>query len=145
MSNWSPRFETGHAQIDAEHREFFRQLHGLKQAVEAGAGREQITELIIILQKYVLGHFAREEAHMQAVNCPAQEMNCTAHRLFAEKLDHWLELLSYSGTSVTMLLDIHRESIAWIENHILNIDCRLRGCTIKAPPPPRTDGPTLPS
>jgi hypothetical protein len=38
------------------------------------------------------------------------------------------------GTPVSMLLDVHRESIAWIEAHILNVDCRLRGCTSKTAP-----------
>lgn len=139
MTAWNARLETGHANIDAEHREFFRQLDGLKSAVDGGAGREQIAELIIILQKYVLGHFAREEAHMQLVQCPALHANCSAHRLFAEKLDHWLDILSMSGTPLTVLLDVHRESIAWIENHILHIDCQLRGCTVSAaalPTPP---------
>jgi len=134
MTTWSARFETGHPQIDAEHREFIRQLQALKAAIDAGAGREQTVELIVILQKYALGHFAREEAHMLNVKCPATGANCSAHREFARKLDGWLELLSYSGTPVSLLLEVHRESIQWIENHILNIDCRLRGCTAGDPP-----------
>ncbi len=135
MTTWNERFETGHAQIDAEHQEFFRQLQALKVAVEAGAGRERVVELIGILQKYVLGHFAREEAHMARVACPALGANCAAHRDFALKLDRWLEILTMSGTQVSMLLDVHRESISWIEAHIINIDCRLRGCSSKEPAP----------
>ncbi|MCX6954655.1 MAG: hemerythrin domain-containing protein [Verrucomicrobia bacterium] len=134
MTTWNERFETGHAQIDAEHREFFRQLNALKGAVESGAGRERVVDLITILQTYVLGHFAREEAHMARVDCPALQANCAAHRDFALKLEHWLELLTMSGTPVSMLLDVHRESIGWIEAHIINIDCRLRGCVSKGSP-----------
>ncbi len=128
MTSWSSRFETGHPQIDAEHRELFVHLNALKAAVDAGAGRERTVELIVILQKYALGHFAREESHMRRVNCPARDQNCAAHRDFSRKLDGWLDLLTFSGTPVSVLLDVHRESIAWIESHIVNVDCQLRGC-----------------
>jgi len=98
MSHWNSRFETGHVVIDAEHREFLRQLDLLKHAIDDGAGTEKVVDLIVVLQHYVLGHFAREEAHMLRVGCPAHEANCAAHREFALKFDHWLELLTYAGT-----------------------------------------------
>lgn len=132
MTTWSHRFETGHPRIDAEHREFFHQLDTLKTAIDQGAGRERVAELVVILQKYALGHFAREEAHMHRVACPALRENCTAHREFARRLDSWLELLTTSGTPVSVLLDVHRESTAWIESHIVTVDCRLRGCAESA-------------
>jgi len=128
MTQWSPHLETGHAQVDSEHRELLAQLQALKTAVDDGAGREQIVELIKILQAYVLGHFAREEAHMRRVNCPAAHLNQAAHREFAHRLDGWLILLSASGSPVSMLLDVHREACGWIEEHILNCDCQLRRC-----------------
>lgn len=131
MITWSERFETGQAQIDAEHREFFAQINALKEAVDRGAGRERIVELVILLQKYSLGHFAREEAHMQRIACPAAKENTCAHREFSAKLDGWLELLTMSGAPVSFLVDVQREATAWIEAHILNVDCRMRGCRLK--------------
>ncbi len=133
MSHWNAHFETGHLSIDAEHREFLRQLDALKEAIDAGAGREKVVELIVVLQRYVLGHFAREEAHMRRVGCPAHDANCAAHREFALKFDRWLELLTYGGTPVSLLLEVHRESLAWINHHILKVDCALRGCPTHGP------------
>ncbi len=128
MKLWDERFATGHQQIDDEHRSFCSQLDGIKQAIAEGAGREQIVQLIVVLQKYALRHFAREEAYMLRVNCPAQKANCTAHRELEAKLERWLELLTMSGAPVSVLSDVHRESTSWIADHILNIDCQLRGC-----------------
>jgi hemerythrin-like metal-binding protein len=130
MITWSPRLETGHAQIDAEHRELIEKLAVLKQVIEAGAGRERIVELINLLQRYVLGHFAREETHMHRTGCPAYEENRTAHRVFERKLEGWLELLTTGSVPVSLLLDVHRESSAWIEAHILKCDCQLRSCRL---------------
>jgi hypothetical protein len=65
---------------------------------------------------------------MVKVNCPAHGANCKAHREFSEKLDGWLELLTYRGTPVSLMLDVQRESVEWITSHITRIDCCLRDC-----------------
>ena len=124
-------FETGHEQVDAEHREFFRQLDALQLAIDAGAGRGRIVELITILQKYARGHFAREEAHMHRVGCPAAGLNCAAHREFSRKLDAWLDLLTVGSAPLSVMRDIQRESTDWIMAHISKIDCRLRSCAAR--------------
>jgi len=128
MPSWNPRFETGHLLIDAEHQEFFRRLDAVRAAIDAGDGRDRIIDMVVILQKYTLGHFSREEAHMRRVHCPALAHNCTAHREFARRMDAWLKLLATGTESVSLLLDIHHEATAWIEQHIVNVDCQLRGC-----------------
>lgn len=128
MPRLHPNLETGHAQIDAEHCEFIERLGAMRDAIDRGAGREQIVELIVILQKYALLHFSSEEAYMQRVGCPAFEVNCAAHRDFAQKLDAWLELLGTSGSSVSLLSDIQREASSWMLGHIVNVDCTLRSC-----------------
>jgi hemerythrin len=128
MKQWNETLETGHRQIDGEHQEFFRQLRVLKEAMDLGAGRERIVELIVLLQKYVLGHFAREEAYMRKVACPTLALNVEEHRKFAAKFERWLDLLTMGGAPVSVMIDVHRESSAWIENHITHVDCGLRGC-----------------
>ena len=124
-------FETGHEQVDAEHRELLRQLDALQEAVDAGAGRGRMVELITILQKYAQGHFAREEAHMHRVACPAAGRNCAAHREFARKLDAWLDLLTVGSAPLSVMRDVQRESTDWIKFHITKVDCRLRSCATK--------------
>jgi hemerythrin len=133
MITWTHELETGHEQIDAEHREFIRQLNELKAAIDAGAGTERTVELIVLLQKYALGHFAREENLMLRVGCPSHKRNCAAHAEFEAKLSGWLELLTYSGTPVSLVSEVHRESVAWIGAHIRNVDCGLRGCPRELP------------
>ncbi|AOS44459.1 hypothetical protein Verru16b_01521 [Lacunisphaera limnophila] len=136
MPSWNPRLETGHPHIDAEHQEFFRRLDALRDAINASGGREQIIDLIVILQKYTIGHFSREEAYMHRVNCPGLTANCAAHRDFARRLDSWLHLLTTGTEPVSLLRDIHHEATTWIESHILGIDCQLRGCRMPDSAPP---------
>ena len=131
MNSWNESLETGHPTVDAEHRELIRQLEGVSMAVEAGAGLANVTELIVILQRYAHGHFSREEAHMLRVSCPAHGANCIAHREFSARLDRWLELLTQRGTPMSLILDVQRESVAWIRQHITRIDCQLRHCALR--------------
>jgi hemerythrin len=68
---------------------------------------------------------------MLQVRCSAHSENCTAHREFIRRLDGWLELLTFGSTPISVLRDIQQQSTAWIEDHIVRIDCRLRGCPLK--------------
>ena len=133
MSSLPPRLATGHAKIDDQHCQFLGHLAVLKDAIDGGAGREKIVELITLLQQYALVHFADEEAYMDRVGCPALAENTAAHREFARKLDGWLMLLSTGGSSVSLLVDIQRESTAWMLAHISGVDCKLRGCHAPLP------------
>ena len=76
---------------------------------------------------------------MHRVGCPALAENAAAHREFAQKLEGWFLLLSMSGTPVSLLLDVQREASHWIAAHIVQVDCKLRGCrkvAAELPPPP---------
>jgi len=128
MEPLNKKLQTGHEKIDQQHCRFLQHLKTLKEVIEAGAGRERIAEMITLLQQYALIHFADEEEYMTLVGCPALIENRAAHREFSHKMDGWLELLSSSGSSVTLLLDIQRESSAWMLAHIASVDCKLKSC-----------------
>lgn len=134
MSTWLESYTTGHPQIDADHREFFRRADKLRTAIEQDAGPEKVAELLALLQEHALIHFQREEALMKRVGCRSHKKNCAAHHEFARKLEGWTQLLCLSGSSASLLADIHRESTRWMAEHISGIDCDLSSC-----PHTRTD------
>jgi len=128
MISWSSTLETGHAIVDNDHKKLIDQLNALSDALHRGEGREQITGMIVFLNSYAREHFAREEAHMQRIGCSAFEENRRAHDQFVAKLDGWVAKLRSAGASTGLVLEVHREASAWIRNHILACDCKLRGC-----------------
>jgi len=133
MIDWSERFDTGDPQIDADHREFFRRIEALKTAFAGGAPANRATELLKLLHEHALAHFQREEHAMARANCGAHHANCAAHQEFARKLEGWTQLLCLSGATPSLVEDIHRESAAWMQHHILRVDCQLRGCLRHSP------------
>lgn len=128
MITWSESLSTSHENIDAEHKMLIKSLNDLDQAMKKGAGRDQITASVLFLENYVAGHFAREEAYMLKVKCPSFADNCKAHRELKQKLANWKNLLTKEGASTTLVLEIYNETSDWITNHILKIDCKLKGC-----------------
>lgn len=128
MISWSSALETGHDFVDADHKKLIAQLNALSDALHRGEGKESIMGMLIFLNSYAREHFAREEAHMQRVGCPAHAENCRAHADFVAKLETWITRLKSAGASTSLVLDVHREASAWIRNHIVGVDCKLRGC-----------------
>lgn len=128
MPQWSEKFETGDPQIDADHREFFLRVEALRLAIESGHAAERAAELLTLLHEHALAHFQREESTMERSGCPAHGENCTAHAEFARKLEGWTQLICLTPPTPSLVEDIHREASAWMSQHILRIDCRLRGC-----------------
>ncbi len=129
MIPWTTALETGHPVIDDDHRKLIASLNELDAALQKGAGKDMIVPLIGFLNRYTREHFAREEAHMARVQCPAATANIKSHRDFAAKLDGWLAKLQ-SGPSLSLVLEVHRETSQWIRGHILSVDCKLRGCRL---------------
>jgi hemerythrin-like metal-binding protein len=129
MIPWTPALETGHPVIDDDHKKLIASLNELEAALKNGSGKEQIVPLIAFLNRYAREHFAREETHMAHVNCPSALSNKQAHKEFIARLDGWLTKLQ-SGASLPLVLEVHREVSKWIGAHIVNIDCKLRGCKL---------------
>ena len=125
MINWNSTLETGVAVIDNDHRTLIEQINLLEEALQQGAGKDRLGELVAFLDKYTRMHFAREEALMTERKCPVSGLNCTAHLLLLQKLDAWNNRLNASGATTSLVLEINREMGAWITQHIIKIDCRI--------------------
>jgi hemerythrin len=131
MITWTPTLETGHPIVDNDHKQLVNQLNALSDALHRGEGQDQIMGMIVFLNSYARDHFAREEAHMDRVRCPSAAENRKAHAQFVAKLDGWVVRLRAAGATTSLVLEVHREASAWIRNHILACDCKLRGCATR--------------
>lgn len=85
LLDWSPRLATGIELLDAQHREIFRWFAELDTAAA-----EQRTLLAVYtmtrLNRYMLDHFAAEEAVMRAAGFPGLARHVAQHHAFRERL-----------------------------------------------------------
>ena len=128
MIIWNSSLETGNAVVDHEHQVLFAQFNALEDALKTDTTKEELGPLIAFLIQYVRTHFTHEEGIMQTVQCPAAGQNCTAHRAFIGKLSAWLARLNTGGPTTSLGVEIHREMTVWFQEHIVKVDCQLRGC-----------------
>ena len=128
MIAWNASLATGNSVVDNDHKALFAQINALEDALKMGTAKEQLGQMIGFLNKYVREHFAREEDIMRTVKCPASGQNCTAHQALVEKLDGWVTRLNTGGATTSLVLEIYRESSAWLRQHIVSVDCQLRAC-----------------
>lgn len=126
MPHWSQELETGDARIDAEHREIYDRLNEIGAAIDRGSDPEALTRLITLLLDYAYLHFHHEEHAMACARCPFHERNCTAHRLFIERVKTWLVIVNSGTAPISLISDIYREGCTWIEHHIATVDSGLR-------------------
>jgi hemerythrin-like metal-binding protein len=128
MITWSAALETGHPIIDRDHRQLVDTLNTLEEAIKKGAGKEEMHKIIGFLNTYTREHFKREEAYTLQVRCPNHAENIQAHAELIKKLDGWVEHLNSTGSTISLVLGVYRETNQWIQQHILKVDCKLRGC-----------------
>lgn len=127
MIEWTEALSTGNAQIDNDHRQLIGCVNELGDGLMNGEGRERLATAVGFLAKYANTHFAREEAHMVRIKCPFHGANCEAHRLFAARIQNWVDRVNESDPTA-LALEIYLGSADWLREHILKIDCRLREC-----------------
>ena len=128
MIKWSPQFETGLPELDADHRNIIRQLNALEDSLGNRAPNEQIRRLLAFLDDYLRRHFEQEEKRVSCYVCPARERNKEEHRQFIEKLDRWLDRINLAtDAQLTELVGLVQHEIAtWIVQHIGATDCKFK-------------------
>ena len=71
--NWTEDIAVGVELIDEQHRNLFEHLNNFVDAIDNGAGTDEIEKVVGFLDKYVIEHFDTEEMMMKEVSCPDME------------------------------------------------------------------------
>ena len=125
---WDVSLQTDVAEVDDQHRELFRQVDQLHEAILQGRGRDEIARIIDFLQKYVVDHFAAEERIMDELACPAAAANKRAHAEFLTTFTAFRRQFDEQGAKTTLVLEMYEKLTRWLVAHIAGIDKQLSGC-----------------
>ncbi|MFZ5832310.1 MAG: bacteriohemerythrin [Planctomycetota bacterium] len=122
---WDQSFATGSIVVDNQHKELFRQIAGLSDAMKAGKGRDELKKLVNFLGDYVVKHFTEEEAIMEKCKSPIAAANKRAHAEFLERFQQLRTKFESGSASVSVVLEIHDLVNNWLIKHIKAIDTQL--------------------
>ena len=117
---WSPSYETGIQEIDAQHKKLVEILNALYDAMGKGQANKVLGKLLDDLVKYTVVHFATEERLFRQYGYPEAAIHKKEHDALtaqAKKLqaDFAAGKVSLSLTVGTFLKD-------WLSHHILQAD-----------------------
>lgn len=130
MLQWTKEFETGHAQIDAEHHTLIEYINRLEEMSYAtNPSRQQaefLLKLVDFVEDYTRVHFSHEENCMARHKCPAYGENKAAHQEFLEFFQKFKRRFEAEGCRQEVLQELHEACSAWIRGHILRIDVQIK-------------------
>ncbi|PID72190.1 MAG: hypothetical protein CSB34_03810 [Desulfobulbus propionicus] len=84
---WKSEYESGHAEIDAQHRELVTQASVLMELIVTNSEQEKIKEGIGAISVALAKHFQYEESVLAGTSYPDLESHSKEHQMLLEKLD----------------------------------------------------------
>jgi hemerythrin-like metal-binding protein len=113
--NWLTRYETGIAEIDAQHFRLFEVVNELIEAFRRGDPNSQAAEVIDYLVNFTEEHFKTEEAWMERQHFPGREAHRKEHRDFMSQI---FELKGRFDSGESLTLEVTVLLADWLEYHI---------------------------
>lgn len=122
---WTPDLSVGVEEIDEQHRELFRRINQLVEAVKKSECKYIIGGVMKFLHEYAVEHFGDEEAIMSRHGYPGYRAHRAQHAGFIEGLAAMEEELRNETSSYTRSVYTNQMVVDWIINHISKLDKEL--------------------
>lgn len=118
---WSNSLSTGLLWQDTQHKELFRRINNLLEAMNVGRGKEEVVKLFKFLDDYFVVHFEAEEKAMGKFNYPHMVSHLAEHTRFIEDISK-LSAECKDNISTGLVIKVQRQVVDWLINHIGGID-----------------------
>lgn len=128
---WSPGLSTGVPWQDKQHKELFKRMDSLIEAMNMGRGKEEVSRLLKFLDDYFVVHFEAEEQAMNKYGYPGTVSHLAAHTRFIDDMAV-LKGEFAKGPTTTLVIKVQRQVVDWLINHIGGIDKELGAFILKA-------------
>ncbi|PLY04523.1 MAG: hemerythrin [Desulfuromonas sp.] len=125
LTDWNSNLETGHDEIDAQHRKLLEHFQLFSDACRNGKGKQQITELCTFLESYVVEHFDSEESLMTRYNYPFITTHRLEHKGFTAKLRHLKYEVVQDRITLPLIIETSENLLRWLLEHILKTDVQM--------------------
>ena len=120
LVEWKDSLSVKVMDIDKQHRELFRIINELHEAMKTGKAKNILDDIINRLIGYTKSHFKMEERLFALHNYPDTEKHLQEHENFVQKIGEFKEKFDKGNTSLS--IEVVRFLSTWIENHITTVD-----------------------
>lgn len=128
---WSNTLSTGLEWQDRHHKELFKRINKLLDAMTLGYGKDELVKVFDFLDDYFVFHFEAEEQAMSKFSYPGMITHLAEHTGFIERISELRDECK-KGPSTALAIRTQREIVDWLLNHIGGIDKTLGAFILKA-------------
>lgn len=119
---WDCSLNIGIDSIDNQHKELFNYLDQLLTSIEEGKSNDEVIKTLNFLEEYVVKHFNEEEEIQNKTNYPLLDIQRIQHEDFKRDLKEFRRVFEIHGPSTVLALNIQKNLVNWLTNHIMNLD-----------------------
>lgn len=122
---WNQNLAVGVMEIDGQHKELFKRINDLLDALSQGKGKQELGNTLKFLEDYTKTHFAAEEKLMTKHSYPGLAVQKAEHSKFIKDLADLHNEFNAAGASLPLLIQIQKKTVDWLTNHISRMDKEL--------------------
>lgn len=122
---WYRALEVGVQEVDDQHRELFRRVDALVDAMAARRGPEEMGPLFDFLGRYAVEHFTAEEALMRVHGYPQRHAHEVEHQQFVDDFAALRREFGREGPTALLLVKVNGRVVQWLVDHISRTDKEL--------------------
>ena len=122
---WTQDMAVGIESIDEQHRQLFKRISDLLQAIKEHRCKSEIDGTIKFLDDYARFHFSEEEKDMQEAGYDGLEDHRKHHAVYLNNIKELKELAAQpriQGMSYELSVTTNQVVVDWIVDHIIKID-----------------------
>lgn len=120
LYEWSDEYSVSVSRFDADHRNLFKVINELNDAMAEGRGTFAVSISLSELNEYARRHFAAEEEAMRRAGYDGLEEHVAEHRRFTAKIKEFY--LQYNANVSSVPIELLYYLGDWLENHVLKTD-----------------------
>jgi len=113
---WDDAYLTGDAAVDLQHRNLFKMVNELHDAVVAGKGKEVLKPTLGKLAAYTIEHFGVEERLMQRAGYPGYPGHKAKHDALTTQAKTLIA--NYDSGKAVLTITLSQFLADWIRHHI---------------------------
>ena len=84
--DWKDDYSVGHLGLDGEHRYFIELINRMSLILASGAARQEILDLLLLLESETDVHFQHEEEILKLTGYPTVRDHAEAHRKLLDEI-----------------------------------------------------------
>jgi len=117
---WDDSYSVKVRAIDEEHKQLFKMINDLHDAMKSGQGSMVVAKVLDRLIQYTRIHFANEEDAMAQADYPEFVPHVAAHRALTQQVEELS--VKVKGGSAGVSVEVMDFLQRWLTDHILHMD-----------------------